>query len=1205
MQQLPLVAFDLEIMMKTLKKYIFTSILIGLLLPISLTQAEDIDLYDVASGTLSNPNILIILDNSSNWSANNQGWPTDTAPPVACGSACSKQGYYELKALRTLIGGLANNYGDASGNVPINVGLMMFNDSSANNDGGYVRSAVLPMSAANRTALIAKLDNIITNFNTEGSNSVQYGAALFDAFKYFGGFTNPANATTDLAPATIPTYSSIPVFGTQFWGSNNANGSSVDSTAYSSNNYVPITAASCGRNFIVFIGNGLPAKDDTTPDMAEVLRKLTNPASPTTSVAQFNIQNYTTITTSSTPTSSCSTVTSSPGNVCQNDNTCDTNLTNPLYTSTSTSSSTSSTNVSSGVLTTVTTTPSTIYSCNRSACTGGSKNKIQLCSSTTVTTTTNTPNGLPALPSGNATGRYADEYTNFLYTTDVNSLAGQQNVTTYAIDVYKNHQDADQSALMRNMASYGGGKYYAATDLSELSKAFDNILAEIQSVNSVFASSSLPVSVNAQGTYLNQVFMGMFRPDSTSNPRWFGNLKQYQFKLFGGSLKLADFSATPIAAISAVTGFITPCASSAWSTDSGSYWSYNANSVGLCNATTKFSDAPDGNVVEKGGAAQRLRGVTASGIISTFYQSGTGKRQLKTCASASCTTLTDFNTANTSLTATGFGVTSDTEKDALINWIRGQDVDNENNTTAFPNTTVNEMRPSVHGGVVHSQPAVVDYGGTTGVVSFYGADDGIFHAINGNKTGTDGNEYWGFIAPESYIELNRLKINTQKINFPTVASSLTPTPKAKDYFFDGSIGVFQRASPSNVWIYPTMRRGGRAIYAFDVSTPASPSFKWRKGCFTNITTNDSNCSAGWAAIGQTWSKPQIAYLSGYVDSTSKPKPVLVFGGGYDTCEDVDSQTRCTTTPRKGANIWFVDADTGAIIRIYPTNYSVPGEITLLTDANGYATYAYAADTGGYVYRVNLGTYDGTTFGTAWTSNATAANITIANLSETGQARKFLFGPDVVVYNGYNAVMIGSGDREHPLSSNYACNNFSTTSGVQNQFFMLKDRPTGYPSAAITPADLTDVTTNLTATIGLSGWRFKLLDYTSATPTSRCEQTVNKALTIGGVTYFGSNGPKSASETSNSCGINLGNARGYAVTFLSGAPITPAGSNITNSRYTDYKYGGLPPSPVGGIVDIDGKKTPFCIGCKDQFDGNEPIINPAGPRQRVYWYLETD
>ena len=39
------------------------------------------------------------------------------------------------------------------------------------------------------------------------------------------------------------------------------------------------------------------------------------------------------------------------------------------------------------------------------------------------------------------------------------------------------------------------------------------IFSEIQAVNSVFASVSLPVSVNTEGTFLNQVYIGMFRPD--------------------------------------------------------------------------------------------------------------------------------------------------------------------------------------------------------------------------------------------------------------------------------------------------------------------------------------------------------------------------------------------------------------------------------------------------------------------------------------------------------------------------------------------------------------------------------------------------------------------------------------------------------------------------------------------------------------------
>ena len=39
------------------------------------------------------------------------------------------------------------------------------------------------------------------------------------------------------------------------------------------------------------------------------------------------------------------------------------------------------------------------------------------------------------------------------------------------------------------------------------------------------------MSVNTQGTFLNQVYMGMFRPDATASPRWMGNLKEFKFSL--------------------------------------------------------------------------------------------------------------------------------------------------------------------------------------------------------------------------------------------------------------------------------------------------------------------------------------------------------------------------------------------------------------------------------------------------------------------------------------------------------------------------------------------------------------------------------------------------------------------------------------------------------------------------------------------------
>ncbi|MDH4216581.1 MAG: PilC/PilY family type IV pilus protein, partial [Gallionella sp.] len=722
------------------------------------------------------------------------------------------------------------------------------------------------------------------------------------------------------------------------------------------------------------------------------------------------------------------------------------------------------------------------------------------------------------------------------------------------------------------------------------------------------------------------------------------------------------------------------------------YWNFGGSlALGDCTAqastfpaagsTSVYSDGPDGEVVEKGGAAQRLRGAystcsgnpqTCTGLVSksTNYNvcpsgqtpSTAACRLLKTCdgsSATSCTTLTSFDTSNTDITATTLNLADATQKDNLINWIRGKDIDNENanfDASTPPNPIYNEMRPSVHGGVVHSQPAVIDYGGTTGTIAFYGSDDGVFHAVDGGQTDTDGIELWGFIAPETMRKLNRLRTNSPPVAFPGVSGS--PVPTAKDYFFDGSIGVYQ--NNGTVWLYPSMRRGGRAIYAFDVSTPASPVLKWRKGCFTSDTTDNTVCSpdtvspSRWTGIGQTWSHPKIVYLDGYT-SGGLPKPVLMFGGGYDQCEDTNSQTRCATTPRKGANIWFVDADTGDIIRTYPTHYSVPGDLAVLKNASGYLTYVYASDTGGNIYRINIGTTnaDGTVF-TSWSSNSAVSQIIIASLSEENHARKFMNGPSIVPTAGFNAVLIGSGDREHPLVSDYACGNYSTTAGnyVTNQFYMLMDKPavthdawkhidlvnvTSGTTTVATASGITTITNVLagTTTSSTKGWWFNF---------GKCEQSVNEPLTVAGVTYFGTNAP--SATTANSCTANLGYARGYAVDFLTANPI-PASKTLAQqlastatvgdatgpgagvgasgevingvivgaeggSRNSEYVGGGMPPSPVAGVVDVEGTKYPFCIGCIDTgaanssaLQGSEIIIEPTGGRLRAFWYMESD
>ena len=55
------------------------------------------------------------------------------------------------------------------------------------------------------------------------------------------------------------------------------------------------------------------------------------------------------------------------------------------------------------------------------------------------------------------------------------------------------------------------GRYFGVTSGNggaDLTDALGRIFSEIQAVNSVFASVSLPVSITTQGTFLNQVYIG-------------------------------------------------------------------------------------------------------------------------------------------------------------------------------------------------------------------------------------------------------------------------------------------------------------------------------------------------------------------------------------------------------------------------------------------------------------------------------------------------------------------------------------------------------------------------------------------------------------------------------------------------------------------------------------------------------------------------
>ena len=556
------------------------------------------------------------------------------------------------------------------------------------------------------------------------------------------------------------------------------------------------------------------------------------------------------------------------------------------------------------------------------------------------------------LTNNTAQGNIGDEYARFLYQTDVSDLAGKQNVITYTVNVYDpahvTGNDTANIVLLESMANQGHGRYFAATSTAALADALKTVFNEVQSVNSVFASVTLPVSVNVRGTNLNQVYLGGFRPDADSAPRWFGNLKQYQlaFNSATQSLFLADSNGLRA---EGSRGFIVDDGVSYW-TSTSAFWSFSPS-----GNPQSGSDSPDGPIVEKGGAAQRIRTVypnpdsTAAQTRKIYTCNGT-------CPSTPNALLSNypFNTTNIvpSASIAAFSASNAADVTDIINWARGID----NATDENLNGSFTDIRSSVHGDVLHSRPAVVNYnrnGDNNDVVIFYGANDGLFHAVKGGQSSTDGYEKWAFVPTEFYSRFKRLRDNLP------AASASNPKP----YFADGSVGIYQfdanndgkfvAADGDKVYLYISMRRGGRFLYAIDVSDPDQPKFMWKR----------DNSSAGYAELGQTWSEPKVRKIR------ASANPVLIFGGGYDSAvEDLDP-VPVGTNDTMGRGLFVVDAVTGNVIwqagpgapgtlaagEVFKTvsgmTYSIASDVAILDrNSDGYFDRFYVGDGRQYMAR---------------------------------------------------------------------------------------------------------------------------------------------------------------------------------------------------------------------------------------------------------------
>lgn len=643
------------------------------------------------------------------------------------------------------------------------------------------------------------------------------------------------------------------------------------------------------------------------------------------------------------------------------------------------------------------------------------------------------------------------------------------------------------------------------------------------------------------------------------------------------------------------------------------------------------------------------------------------------------------------------------ELDKLISWIRGQDnLQDENG-----NGSLTDARASIHGDVLHSRPAVVNYNrfgadfpdgpdGVSGtaddnttnddVYVFYGSNDGLFRAVKGGFGQSDlsdsldipGHERWSFIPEEFFSKFRRLRNNE-----PIISSS-----NKKPYFADGTIGTYaldydedgkldltgpdcgsfpKGANCDKVYLYISMRRGGRLIYALDVTDPLDPRLLWKH------SSND----AGLEELGYTWSAPIVTSIDLDVtdgdivgatdDGIDNPvrKLVVIMGAGYDPeVEDLDPTPQPTNDPNvflsritnidsstgtvtwtvnstdidyvrsMGRGVVVLDAETGNVLwQAGPSNptggipgdhfyksvsgmiYAMPSDPTIITDRTGSVdNRVYIPDTGGNVWRIDMKNHVAD-----WTVSrlASVADHSVQSRTQTlpdGSTRtitgifgmrKFLYPPDVVYSdNGYDAVLIGSGDREHAFDTS-----------IDNRFYMFKDMGTGttFSTTNLAESDLFDVTSNciqdaaactggttptdaMTALTSADGWMLRF--------TNDGEKSIGNSVTLNNVVFFNTNQPGASAEASL-CASDLGIARQYRINFEDATAILDqnvSGGLDAGDRAEIHAGGGYLPSPVPLVVEIDGQVHEGVISgtAVDQPPGS--VLNA---RTRKFWYKEID
>ena len=394
-----------------------------------------------------------------------------------------------------------------------------------------------------------------------------------------------------------------------------------------------------------------------------------------------------------------------------------------------------------------------------------------------------------------------------------------------------------------------------------------------------------------------------------------------------------------------------------------------------------------------------------------------------------------FVKTNAVVTVALLGASGTTQRDQIIDYLRGVDVFDENKNS---NTT--EDRSWKLGDIFHSTPVLVTppllalndssyqsfktAQASRTKVLIAGANDGMLHAFRE----TDGRELWAFIPPDLLASVK----------------NLTSTSGDHLFYVDGS-PIAADIKVSGSWktiVLFGVRRGGNHYYALDITDTTNPTYLWS---FTD------------SKLGETWSEPAI----GKVKIGGADKFVAFVGGGYDSgSNNALGKAFFAIDLSDGTKLWEYYNDTTLDDRQY-MNFSIPANPTAVDlNSDGYVDRVYIGDVGGQVWKFDVSA----NATSSWAGKRLFAAVATDTTPAPGEyypaqaiygTPALALGPDLKVW-----VFFGTGDRNHP-------NN--TTS--PNRFYGVKDTTDMTNGSVLRETSLADVSTS-NAT-DPDGWFFTL------------------------------------------------------------------------------------------------------------------------------------